>query len=156
MKAFLERFSSFSLLVQVLWLFCFFGMLTEACWTCQDFIAQRLLWRLHLGFFILYASQVGLILLKEKWVCVLTVLQGILALFTTANFIFSPVLRFVGGAYFIITIPTIEGLKVYQYVAVSLAFTLQLFSAYVLFVEFNDSAEVSSSQKTHPIQSQDM
>lgn len=147
MKALLARFSSFSLLVQVLWVFCFFGMIAQACWLCQDLLSQRLLWRLHLGFFILYTSQVGLILVKEKWVCILTILQGMLALFTTANFIFSPLLRFVGGAYFIVTIPSIERLKVYQYVIVSLAFTLQMFSAYVLFVEFNDSTEEPPSRE---------
>lgn len=145
MKALLKNFTSFSLLVQTILFLCLFGLILETGLLYQDIVLQKLLWRLHLGFCILYAAQLGLILLKEKWVCVLTVLQGLLALLTTADFIFTPILRFVGGAYFMVTIPTVEGLKIYQYVFVSLAFTLQMFSAYVLFVEFDTSAENSSS-----------
>lgn len=141
MKALWKRFISFSLFVQALLLLCFAGTVVQTCWLIEDIFSQQLLWRLHLGFLILYASQTLFILLKERWVCVLTVLQGVLALFTTANFIFSPILRFVGGAYFMVTIPTVEGLKAYQYVVVSLAFTLQMFSAYALFAEFDTPPE---------------
>jgi len=151
MKNFWERFTSFSLLVQVIFLLCFLSTVLEVAWLCQALAAHSVLWRLHLGFAILCASEMILILLEEKWVCVLTVLQGILALLTTADFIFTPILRFVGGAYFIVTVPTVEGMKVYQYVFVSLAFTLQMFSAHALFVEFNTPPEASIPQDANPL-----
>lgn len=131
-----NRFFSFSLFVQVFIAFCLLGVITNFCWLYQDFASHSLLWRLHAGFFILYAAQVVFIFLKEKWVCILTFLQGFLALFTTANFIFTPLLRFLGGGYFLFYVPTVQGIKVYQYIFLSLAFTLQMFSAYALYKEF--------------------
>ena len=135
MKNIWRRFCSFSLFVQMFICFCLLGLLINSVFIYRDLNQGGVLLRLHLGFSVLYLTQIVFIFLHEKWVCVLTVLQGILALFTTADFVFVPLLRVLGQFYFVFFYPTIERMKIYKYVFISLAFTLQMFSAYVLFVE---------------------
>ena len=99
----------------------------------RDLSSDGILLRLHAGFLVLYASQVAFILLQERYVCVLTALQGGVALLTNADFTFVPLLRTLGHIYYIATVPTVEAMAVYKYVFVSAAFTLQMLSAYALF-----------------------
>ena len=93
-----------------------------------------ILLRLHLGFLILYAGQVVFILLEERQVWALAVLQGIMALLTNADFTCMPLVRFVGNIiYTLWPEPSLEYMKVYRYLMTSSAFTLQLLSAFILF-----------------------
>ena len=93
-----------------------------------------ILLRLHLGFLILYAGQIAFILLGERQVWALAALQGVLALLTNADFTFFPLVRFLGNViYSVWPEPSLEYTKVYQYILISLAFTLQMLSAFILF-----------------------
>ncbi len=114
--------------------FCALGALTNAGLICKDWAQGGILWRLHLGFFVLYTGQVVFILCRERLVWVLAALQGIMALLTTADFTFMPLVRFLGHVvYFCWPEPSLEYAKVYQYILISLSFTLQMLSAYILF-----------------------
>ena len=130
-----NRFCNFPFFVQLVWVLCALGLLADLYLLGRDVFSGGLLWRLHLGFALLYASQIAFILLREKWVCALTVLQGVLALLTNADFIFMPLLRLLGNMYYLFSLPTVQGLKIYKYVLISLAFTLQLYTALRLFSE---------------------
>ncbi len=99
----------------------------------RDLLTTPILFRLHLGYFILYMGQIVFILLQEKYVACLTLLQGIIALLTTVDFIFSRLLQALGHLYYWAFTPPVETLKVYQYVFVSAAFTLQMASAAYLW-----------------------
>ena len=119
--------------MQLVWLLCVVGMCTNLILLVRDMMDGGLLLRLHLGYFILYAGQVAFILAREKWVALLTILQGVIALLTTVDFIFVPILQVLGRTYYWIFQPTVEQLNVYQYVFVSIAFTLQMASAAYLW-----------------------
>lgn len=126
----------FPLFVQLIWLLCVLGLCINLWLIGRDLRTDPVLLRLHLGYLILYAGQVGFILVKEKYVCLLTLLQGIIALLTTVDFIFTPLLQVIGHTYYWVCSPSVETLKVYQYVFVSLAFTLQMASAAYLWGYF--------------------
>ena len=128
-----SRFWNFPFFVQLIFLLCVLGALINAVLSARDVLNSAVLWRLHIGFFILYVGQAAFILAREKWVCLLTFLQGIMALLTTADFIFVPLLQVVGRTYYWLFSPTIEAMKVYQYVFMSAAFTLQMASAAYLW-----------------------
>lgn len=146
MKACWNRFCQFPPFVQLIIVLCVVGFLTNSYLLGKDiFKGSSILWRLHLGFFLLYISQLGFIFWREKYVCFLTVLQGILALLTTADFIFVPILRMLGEIYFAVWFPSVEEMKVYKYIFISLAFTLQMYSAYRLFSFLNTSTEENVS-----------
>ena len=132
----IHRFIRFPFFVQLIWAFCVLGMLINLWLIGRDLLTDAVLFRLHLGYLILYVGQVAFILLKEKYVCALTILQGIIALLTTVDFIFTPLLQALGHLGYWIFSPTVESLKVYQYVFVSLAFTLQMASAAYLWGYF--------------------
>lgn len=136
MKTLASRFINFPFFVQLIWLFCVLGTLLNLWTMGRDLLTGGVLWRLHLGYLILYAGQVAFIFLEEKQVCLLTFLQGLVALFTTVDFIFSPLLQVIGHAYYWLFSPSVEALKVYQYVFVSVAFTLQMASGAYLFFYF--------------------
>lgn len=133
MKALVRRWLRFPFFVQLVWLLCVLGALSNVWLLMRDMFTSAILLRLHLGFFILYAGQAAFILVREKYVCLLTILQGIMALLTTADFIFVPLLQVVGHTYYWLCSPSVEALKVYQYVFVSAAFTLQMASAAYLW-----------------------
>ena len=124
----LKKFFKFPLFVQLIWMLCVLGMCTNLVLLARDVNADGLLFRLHLGYFMLYAAQVFFILVREKYVALLVLLQGIIALMTTADFIFVPLLQVAGKIYYWTFHPTVEELKVYQYVFVAAAFTLQMAS----------------------------
>ncbi len=130
----IRRFLKYPFFVQLLVLLCSVGVATNLVLLLRDlFFQQPILWRLHVGFLMLYTAQVWLILAPEKYVCLLTVLQGIMALLTTADFIFTPLLQIAGLLYHGLFSPTVEQLKIYQYIFVSAAFTLQMASAAYLW-----------------------
>jgi len=133
---FIRRFAYFPLFIQLITLFCVLGVFINAWLIWRDLLTDPVLFRLHLGYFILYVGQFVFILLEEKYVCALTILQGIIALLTTVDFIFTPLLQLLGHTYYWLFSPSVEALKVYQYVFVSLAFTLQMASAAYLWGYF--------------------
>lgn len=130
-----KRYTAFSFFTQLVLVLCVLGALVNCVFIGKDIASNGILLRLHIGFLVLYLFQIVFIFWHEKYVCVLTVLQGLLALLTNADFIFVPLLRVVGSLYYATGTPSVEGLKVYKYIFVSLAFTLQLFTAYVLYKE---------------------
>ncbi len=129
-----KRYFALNIWVKIIFFFCLFGAFVNLFLIGKDLSSSGILLRLHMGFFVLYASQVVFILLNERYVCVLTVLQGLLALLTNADFTFVPLLRVVGQFFYLAVLsPSVEMLTVYKYVFISAAFTLQMLSAYALF-----------------------
>lgn len=134
MQAIIKRYFALNIWVKIIFFFCLFGAFVNLLLVCRDISSSGVLLRLHAGFLVLYASQAAFILLNERYVCVLAVLQGILALLTNADFTFVPLLRTLGQFYYLANpTPSIEAMTVYKYVFVSLAFTMQMLSAYALF-----------------------
>ncbi len=129
----LSRFWKFPFFVQLIFLLCVLGALVNIVLLARDVVNSAVLWRLHFGFLLLYVAQAAFILAGEKWVCLLTLLQGIMALLTTADFIFVPLLQVFGRMYYWFFHPTVEAMKIYQYVFMSAAFTLQMTSAAYLW-----------------------
>ena len=138
MKRLLKRWLHFPFFVQLIWLLCVLGVLINLWLIVKDILTDAVLIRLHIAYLLLYAGQVGLILAQEKYVYLLTLLQGILALLTTVDFIFVPVLQVLGNVYYWLCSPSVEALKVYQYVFVSVAFTLQMACAAYLWGYLKD------------------
>lgn len=146
---------SFPLFVWLFLVLCVLGLLANLLFIVRDLSFSPVFLRLHIGFGLLYLFQIIFILLREKWVCILTLLQGILALLTTNDFVFVPVLRFLGQLCYLFTVPTVGAMAIYKYVVVSLAFTLQLFSAYALFVELKPDANQSPAPALSPAEPDD-
>lgn len=134
MQKILTRFLNLNVWVQIVFCLCLVGALTNTVLVVRDIFNDGILLRLHLGFLILYAGQVVFILLEERQVWALAVLQGVMALLTNADFTCMPLVRFVGNIiYTLWPEPSLEYMKVYRYLMTSSAFTLQLLSAYILF-----------------------
>lgn len=134
MQKILTRFLNLNVWVQIVFCLCMVGALTNTVLVARDIFNDGILLRLHLGFLILYAGQVVFILLEERQVWALAVLQGIMALLTNADFTCMPLVRFVGNIiYTLWPEPSLEYMKVYRYLMTSSAFTLQLLSAFILF-----------------------
>ena len=113
--------------------FCLLGCVTNVVLISRDVASGGVLLRLHGGFLVLYAAQIAFIFLHERMVWVITALQGVLALLTSADFTFVPVVRMVGRFIYVLANPTPETLKIYKYVLISASFTLQMLSAYAEF-----------------------
>lgn len=134
MDRLINRFLSLNIWVKIIFVFCLFGSCVSTLLVARDILSDGILLRLHMGFWLLYVSQVVFILLKERYVWILAALQGVLALLTNADFTFVPLLRVLGGVYVAVGPEiSVEGLTVYKYVFTSAAFTLQMLSAYALF-----------------------
>ena len=134
MQKILTRFLNLNVWVQIVFCLCLVGALTNTVLVVRDIFNDGILLRLHLGFLILYAGQVVFILLEERQVWALAVLQGVMALLTNADFTCMPLVRFVGNIiYTLWPEPSLEYMKVYRYLMTSSAFTLQLLSAFILF-----------------------
>ena len=134
MQKILTRFLNLNVWVQIVFCLCLVGALTNTVLVARDIFNDGILLRLHLGFLILYAGQVVFILLEERQVWALAVLQGVMALLTNADFTCMPLVRFVGNIiYTLWPEPSLEYMKVYRYLMTSSAFTLQLLSAFILF-----------------------
>ena len=132
----LIRFWKFPFFIQLIFLLCVLGALVNVVLLTRDIADSAVLWRLHFGFLVLYVAQAVFILMREKWVCFLTILQGGMALVLTADFIFVPLLQIFGRMYYWLFHPTIETMTIYQYVFISVAFTLQMASAAYLWGYF--------------------
>lgn len=134
MQKILTRFLNLNVWVQIVFCLCLVGALTNTVLVVRDIFNDGILLRLHIGFLILYVGQVVFILLEERQVWALAVLQGIMALLTNADFTCMPLVRFVGNIiYTLWPEPSLEYMKVYRYLMTSAAFTLQLLSAFILF-----------------------
>ena len=130
----LKSFLDLNIWVKAVFCFCVIGLLCNIVLVTRDIGSNGILLRLHLAFLILYAGQVAFILLHERQVWALAVLQGIMALWTNADFTFMPLVRATGNfVYFFLSSPTLEHVRIFQYVLVSAAFTLQLLGAFILF-----------------------
>ena len=134
MQKILTRFLNLNVWVQIVFCLCLVGALTNTVLVVRDIFSDGILLRLHIGFLILYVGQVVFILLEERQVWALAALQGVMALLTNADFTCMPLVRFVGNiVYTLWPEPSLEYMKVYRYLMTSAAFTLQLFSAFILF-----------------------
>lgn len=134
MREFLDRFFKLNIYVKIIFFFCVYGLLINVFSVLRDMRTDGVLLRLHLGFALLYAGQCAFIVLREKWVAVLALLQGFMALGTNLDFTFMPAVSFAGRIFSLFYANmTVQGVAVYKYVVVSLAFTLQLWSSYELF-----------------------
>ena len=145
-KAFLS-FWRLSVWLKVILFFCLFGTLVNFVLVCEDWVGGGILLRLHLGFFILYAGQVVFIMLRERFVFILSLLQAVLALWTNADFTFAPVLRLLGRVYYLSHQMSVQEISVYKYVFISLAFTLELFKTYLIFYLTPSSLAKKQQQK---------
>lgn len=130
----LKRFLDLNIWVKAVFCFCVIGALSNLVLVGRDVAHDGVLLRLHLGFLVLYVGQVVFILLEERQVWALTVLQGFMALFTNADFTFIPLVRVLGNLIYV-CIPSapLEAVKVFQYIVMSLSFTLQMLGAFILF-----------------------
>ena len=133
MREVLNRWLELNNWLKAIVFFCLIGCVSNAVLISRDFSSTGILLRLHIGFFVLYASQIVFIFLHERMVWVIAVLQGILALATNADFTFVPLVRIIGRTIYALADPTIETAKVYKYVLISVSFTLQMLSAYAEF-----------------------
>ncbi len=134
MKGIWHRFVELDFRVQLVFVFCLYGFLLNSMFLCRDMRYDGVLLRLHLGFWVLYGGQIVFILLRERMVFVLSLLQAVVAFLTNADFSFVPVARLVGFvAYWWQGGFTLEGMEVYKYVFTSACLTLELLKTYWLF-----------------------
>lgn len=133
-KALWRRFADLDFWLKLIWIFCLLGAFLNAVLVARDLRSGGILLRLHAGFFVLYAGQVVFILLKERAVFVLSLLQAGLAFVTSADFTFVPVFRLMGRlAYAVRGELSIEQLKVYKYVFISACFTAEMLKTWMLW-----------------------
>lgn len=133
-KAFWRRFLSLDFWLKLIWLFCLFGAVLNLVYVCHDVRHDGLLLRLHTGFLALYAGQAVFILMKERMVFVLSLLQAFLAFLTNADFTFVPLVRLLGRfVYAAAGGFSVEQMEVYKYVFISLCLTLELLKTWFLF-----------------------
>ncbi len=133
-KAWWQRFAGLDFCLKLIWLFCLIGATLNLVFICRDISSGGVLLRLHIGFFILYAGQVVFIVVKERLVFVLSLLQALVAFATNADFTFVPVLRLLGRIVYVANGGfSVEALEVYKYVFVSACFTLELLKTYLLW-----------------------
>ncbi len=122
-----KHFMGLDVRLKMVWLLCLFGLFLNTLFLLRDMQYGGLLLRLHAGFWVLYAGQIVFILMHERMVCVLSLLQAVLAFLTNADFTFVPVLRFIGYTLHRLTGGfTIDEMEVYKYVFMSAALTLEL------------------------------
>lgn len=134
-RGFFRRFAGLDFRLQVVWIFCLYGLFLNTVFLCRDIQGEGILWRLHAGFWILYAAQVVFLLLKERMVCVLSFLQALMAFLTNGDFTFVPLLRVIG--YFVFLAKggfSVDEIGVYKYVFMSACLTLELLKSCWLFM----------------------
>ncbi len=147
MHKLLSSFMRLNIWLKVIFIFCLFGALVNFVLLWEDVLSGGILLRLHLGFLILYAGQAVFILLRERFVFVLALLQALLALWSNADFTFTPLIRMLGRLYYVSHQMTVQELSVYKYVFISLSFTLELFKAYLIFYLLPAPAVKKETQK---------
>lgn len=129
-----RRFLVLPFLLKIIWIFCLLGALLNMVFVGRDLQGNGILLRLHVGFFILYAGQLVFILLKERMVWILSLLQALLAFLSNLDFTFVPVGRIVGYlVYGFYGSFSVEAMEVYKYVFVSFCLTLELLKTWLLF-----------------------
>jgi len=133
---FFKQFWRSPVFVRIVGALCWLGIACNIGLLVRDYLHHTGLWQLHCGFLILYTGQTVFMFLRERYACVLTVLQGFAALRTAADFIFTPVLQILGFLY-LLTGPSLQAQKIYEYIFVSAAFTLQMASAAYLWFYFS-------------------
>ena len=84
-----RRFFVLPLLLKIIWTFCVMGALLNIVLMWRDLQGSSVLFRLH-------AAQVVFILLRERLVFVLSLLQALLAFLSNFDFTFVPLGRIVG------------------------------------------------------------
>ena len=150
MRKLVSYFFNLNCWIKLIFFFCVLGMLTNAYFVYRDIALGGVLLRLHAGFFLLYGAQVVFILLGERMVWILAVLQGFLALFVNADFTFMPLTRLLGRIVYSLGPVALDNMREYRYVVVALAFTLQMLSAFALF-SLLPKHNVSGQEKNAPI-----
>lgn len=129
-----QSFVRLNFWVKIIWIFCLLGAFCNAIAICRDLQGNSILLRLHIGFFVMYAGQVACILMHERMIVVVSLMQAIFALVTNLDFTFVPVVRLIGKLFYVLHGElSVDDLPVYKYVFVSLCFTLELLKSYFLF-----------------------
>lgn len=130
-----KRFVALPIWLKMIWILCLCGLIVNVIALTHDVRSGAILMRLHLGFFVLYAGQLVFILLGERLVWLLSLLQAVLALMTNLDFTFVPVVRVVGAfIYALHGTFTIEEIEIYKYVFVSACFSLEILKTVFLFL----------------------
>ncbi len=130
-----QRFEGLNIWLKIIWTLCLCGFIFNTISLCKDLHTGGILFRLHLGFWILYGGQVVFILWGERLVFLLSLLQGVLALFSNLDLTFVPLVRIVGWfVYALHGTFAVEELEVYKYIFVSVCFTLEMWKTVVLLL----------------------
>jgi len=134
LKNFFRSFWTLPVLLKIIWVFCFIGFVCNLFAVWQDLCQNGILLRLHIGFLSLYGGQIMFILLRERMVFVLSLLQAILALITNLDLTFVPALRWVGNGLYMWHGPfSLEVTEAYKYIFVSACFTLELLKTFLMW-----------------------
>lgn len=132
-----KRFMELNIYIRVILIFCLFGTFVNIFSMIDDIRTGGVLFRLHFGFFLLYVSQVIFLMMKERMVFVLSLLQVFVAFITNADFTFVPILRLIGYFYYALgPTMTAEHIRVYKYVFLSACVTTELLKTYLMYVSF--------------------
>ncbi len=135
MQFLLRRWKEMDFWLKFIWVFCLLGTLMNLLYICRDLFTGGVLLRLHIGFLLLYAGQAVFILMKERLVFVLSLLQAVLAFLTNADFTFVPLLKPLGRLLYIAAGGfTVEQIEMYKYTFMSACFTLELLKTAWLFL----------------------
>ena len=135
MRACWRRFCALDFLLKIIWIFCLLGLFIDTWLIARDLQYNRILLQLHIGFWVLYAGQVVFILLHERMVFILSLLQAFLALWTSLDLTFVPAVRILGGVVVLFHGPlTLDQMEVYKYIFVSFCFTLELLKTALLWL----------------------
>lgn len=135
MRFLLRRWKEMDFWLKFIWVFCLLGTLMNLLYICRDLLTGGVLLRLHVGFLLLYAGQAVFILMKERLVFVLSLLQAVLAFLTNADFTFVPLLKPLGRLLYIAAGGfTVEQIEMYKYTFMSACFTLELLKTAWLFL----------------------
>ncbi len=130
-----KRFLALPIWLKIIWILCVCGLILNTIALSRDIHNGAVLLRLHLGFFVLYAGQVVFILLGERLVWMLSLLQALLAFISNLDFTFVPVVRAVGAfVYALHGSFTVQELEIYKYVFVSACFSLEILKTVFIFL----------------------
>ena len=129
-----QHFIRLNFWIKMIWIFCLLGAFCNTVAICRDLQGNGILLRLHVGFLVMYVGQVVCILMHERMVFLISLMQAGFALATNLDFTFVPVVRMLGGFFYAVHGElTVDELPVYKYIFVSLCFTLELLKSYFLF-----------------------
>lgn len=149
-KKWCRAFAELNYWLKIIWIFCCAGAFINLLLICRDLTNNGILLRLHIGFFVLYIGQVVFILLKERMVFVLSLLQAFLAFVSNLDFTFVPIVRVAGHLlYSVAGGLSLEALDVYKYVLVSFCLTTELLKTWLLY-DLIPPAKKESDEATSP------